>query len=107
MRILADENVPEEYVSALVGDGHAVVHSRDVHELGPGATDREIVEYAERVGTAVLSTDVKDFGRVDADVAVLVAPQDMTGGGVRRAVNLLESVAFDPADGDPIWLSSM
>lgn len=28
MRILADTNVPAEYVSALRGDGHDVVYSR-------------------------------------------------------------------------------
>jgi len=30
MRILADMNAPEEYVSALRGDGHEVVYSRDI-----------------------------------------------------------------------------
>jgi hypothetical protein len=39
MQILADTNVPEEYVSALRGDGHEVVYSRDVSQLGPAATD--------------------------------------------------------------------
>ena len=107
MRILADENVPEEYVSALRGDGHTVWYSRNVRELGPGATDLEVLQYAEGEGMAVLSTDVKDFGHTDADVAVLVAPQDMTGSAVRRAVNRLESLEFDPAAVVPIWLSSV
>ncbi len=39
MQILADTNVPEESVSALRGDGHEVVYSRDVSQLGPAATD--------------------------------------------------------------------
>jgi len=30
MRILADTNVPEEYVSALRGDGHEVTYSRNI-----------------------------------------------------------------------------
>lgn len=107
MQILADENVPEAYVSALIGDGHRVVVSRDVPELGPGSSDRTVVEYAEREGMAVLSTDVKDFDRMDADVTVLVAPQDMTGGAVRRAVNRLESMDFDPSGVEPIWLSAL
>ena len=33
MRILADTNVPKAYVSALRGDDHEVVYSRDVEEL--------------------------------------------------------------------------
>lgn len=107
MRILADENVPEAYVSALIGDGHRVSYSRDVPELGPGANDRALVEYAEREGMAVRSVDVKDLSSVDAAGAVLVAPQDMTGGAMRRAVNRLDSLDFDPSDVEPIWLSAL
>ncbi|WP_276424952.1 DUF5615 family PIN-like protein [Halorubrum ezzemoulense] len=44
--MLADVNVPEEYVSALRGDGHDVVYSREISALGPEATDDAIVEYA-------------------------------------------------------------
>lgn len=73
MRILADVNVPEEYVSALRGDGHDVAYSRDVDALGPTATDTDSIGYAEREGLAVLSTDVKDFGNRDADTSVFVA----------------------------------
>lgn len=62
MRILADTNVPEEYVFALRGDGHQVEYSRDVTQLGPEPPDDEITEYAEANDFSVLSTDVKDFG---------------------------------------------
>lgn len=79
MQILADENVPEEYVSALRGDGHDVIYSRDVDQLGPEATDEAITEYAEGEGFAILSTDVKDFADRDATVPVFVSPQDMSG----------------------------
>ena len=107
MRILADVNVPNAYVSALRGDGHDVTYSRNVEHLGPTATDTEIVEYAEREGVAVLSTDVKDFSGRDVGAPVFVAPQDMTGDEVRAAVSRIGSMAFDPADADPIWLSSL
>lgn len=107
MRILADENVPEPYVSALRGDGHNVSYSRNVGTLGPSASDAAILEYAEENGFAVLSTDVKDFGHQDVPVPVFVAPQDMTGGEVRAAVARIELLAFDPTDADPIWLSSL
>ena len=62
MRILADTNVLEEYVSALRGDGHQVTYSRDIPDLGPEATDDEITGYVESDGYAILSTDVTDFG---------------------------------------------
>jgi len=107
MQILADTNVPEEYVSALRGDGHAVTFTRAVPELGPEAADDEITEYAESHGYAILSTDVSDFGSRDADVPILVAPQDMTGGDVRAAVARIEAVPFDPADSEPLWLSGL
>ena len=107
MRIIADANVPEEYVSALRGDGHDIVYSRNIDALGPTATDASIVEYVEREGVAVLSTDAKDFADRDADVPVFVAPQDMTGGDVRAAVARVESLPLDPAETDPIWLSSL
>jgi predicted nuclease of predicted toxin-antitoxin system len=107
VRILADVNVPEEHVAALRGDGHEVVWSRHVPELGPEATDEAIVEYAERERFGVLSTDAKDFGNVDAPVAVFVATQEMTGGEVRTAVAHLNALSFDPTDADPIWLSGV
>ena len=107
MRILADTNVPEEYVSALRGDGHEVVYSRDLSTLGPGATDDEITEYAETADYAVLSTDIADFSGRNATAPILVAPQDLSGGDVRAAVSRLEALPFDPADTDPIWLSGL
>ncbi|HET7323667.1 MAG TPA: DUF5615 family PIN-like protein [Halococcus sp.] len=106
MRILADVNVPKEYVSALRGDGHDVAYSRDVDALGPEATDADITEYAEREGTAVLSTDVKGFSSRNTDIPVFIAPQDMTGGDVRAAVARVEALPFDPSRTDPIWLTS-
>lgn len=107
MRILADTNVPEEYVSALRGDGHDVIYSRAVQELGPEAADERIVTYAESEEYGILSTDVSDFGNRDADVSILVAPQDMTGGEVRAAVARIETLPFDPEDSEPLWLSGL
>ena len=107
MRILADVNVPEEHVAALRGDGHEVVWSRHVSELGPEATDEAIIGYAEDERFAVLSTDATDFGDVDASVAVFVATQEQTGSEVRTAVAHIDALPFDPADTGPIWLSGI
>lgn len=74
MRVLADENVPEEVVSALRGDGHEVRYSRDVDELGRGVSDDALVSYAVEHGISILSTDVKDFGDRSTEAAILVAP---------------------------------
>jgi hypothetical protein len=107
MRILADTNVPGEYVFALRGDGHEVRYSRDVDQLGPEATDEAITDYAEAKGLVILSTDVKDFAGRDASVPIFVAPQDMKGGDVRTAIARIEAMAFDPAETDPFWLSTL
>lgn len=107
MRILADTNVPEEYVAALRGDGHSVVYSRNLKELGPEASDEAITKYAEREGCALLSTDVKDFADRDATIPVFVAPQDMSGGDVRAAVARIQVLPFDPSTAEPLWLSSI
>jgi predicted nuclease of predicted toxin-antitoxin system len=107
MEVLADVNVPEEYVSALRGDGHEIVYSREVSELGPEATDEYIVRYAEAEEYALLSTDVSDFANRDASVPVLVAPQDMTGGEVQTAVARLEALPLDAEKTDPIWLTAL
>lgn len=107
MRILADGNVPEEYVLALRGDGHEVSYSRDVEQLGAEATDDDIVGYAEGEDLAILTTDVRDFAGRDASVPVFVTPQDMTGGAVRTAIARVEPMPFDPAEARPTWLSSI
>lgn len=48
-----DQNVPEEYVFALRGDGHDVVYTRVTPELGEEAADDAIVAYAESEGFAI------------------------------------------------------
>lgn len=53
--------------------GHEVIHSRNVDELGPEATDNAIVEHSKSKGFAVLSPDVKDFGNRNAGIDVVVA----------------------------------
>jgi predicted nuclease of predicted toxin-antitoxin system len=107
VRVLADANVPEEHVAALQGDDHEVVWSRDIPELGPEATDEEIVAYVERERFAVLSTDAKDFGDRETAAAVLVATQEMTGGEVRTTVARIDALPFDPAETGPLWLSGV
>lgn len=75
--------------------------------LGFEASDDAVVKYAESNGWALLSTDVKDFGDRDAEIPVFVAPQDMSGGEVRAAVGRIEVLPLDPAETDPLWLSSV
>ena len=107
MDIIADQNVPEEYVSALRGDGHSVPYSRDIGQLGEEAIDTDILVYAESVDAAILSTDEKDFGGMDAEIPIFVAPQNLTGGQVRRAIAEIEALPADPSQMEPIWLTGL
>jgi len=107
MRLLADENVPERYVRALRGDGHEVVVSRTVSDLGPAATDTEIVHYAEAESLVILTTDAMDFAGVMDRVPVLIAPQDMSGAAVRQADNSIEWLGLTDTMAEPIWLSTL
>ena len=107
MDILADENVPEEFVSALRGDGHTVRYTREIEDFGPEAPDDMIIEYAESNEAAVISSDQKDFSEIRADIPILIAPQDMTGGEVRHPVAVLRSLPAVLTQMDPIWLTGL
>ena len=65
------------------------------------------MRYAESIGVVILSTDQQDFSEMVANVPILVAPQDMSGGEVRQAVGILDSLPADPAQMKPIWLSGL
>jgi predicted nuclease of predicted toxin-antitoxin system len=60
MRLLADENVEGEVVTALRLAGHEV---NDVKENTPGIEDMDVLALANKIG-AVLLTNDKDFGEL-------------------------------------------
>ena len=107
MRLLVDENVPERYVQALRGDGHTVISTRSVDGLGPGNPDEAIVDFALAESLPVLTTDAQDVTKLGGGLAILIAPQDMSGAAVRTAIRQVESLELlEPVSG-PIWLSSL
>ena len=59
-RMLADENVPGDVVTAMRVDGHDVTWMRDV---GPGSPDHRVLALAFAEGRIVLTFD-KDFGEL-------------------------------------------
>jgi len=63
MRLLADAHISPRTVEHLRSLGHDVVRVGEV--LGPGATDVEIVEEAERDDRVVLTQDL-DFSQIVA-----------------------------------------
>jgi predicted nuclease of predicted toxin-antitoxin system len=60
MDILADENLPRVVVEALRAAGHDVVW---VREQFPGATDNDVMNYAQIQGRVLMTFD-KDFGNL-------------------------------------------
>lgn len=62
MRILADEHVPNRFVTALRSEGFDVVRAKDA--LYESAPDAEVLAYAEKNDFAVLSED-RDFRGVE------------------------------------------
>lgn len=99
MRLLADVHVKAAYLTALQSDGHTVIRVVDVDELGPTATDREIVEHARNTDAAILTNDAKDFTRFDRHHGVIIVPQHgMTAGELAAAVGRIERLVDDPSD---------
>ncbi|WP_135827455.1 DUF5615 family PIN-like protein [Halorussus halobius] len=62
MRILADEHVPNRFVTAIRSEGFDVVRAKDA--LYESAPDAEVLDYAEANGLVVLSED-RDFRGVE------------------------------------------
>ena len=59
-RLLANENIPADVVTALKSDGHDMAWMRDV---GPGSPDDRVLALALAEGRIVLTFD-KDFGEL-------------------------------------------
>jgi hypothetical protein len=51
--ILADENIERATVNYLTKLDHDIVRVQDIPELGPSATDSEIVTYANETGRLI------------------------------------------------------
>jgi predicted nuclease of predicted toxin-antitoxin system len=60
MRILANENIPQDAIVALRERGHDVVW---VRSDAPGSGDRHILDWAQREGRILVTFD-KDFGEL-------------------------------------------
>jgi predicted nuclease of predicted toxin-antitoxin system len=66
MRFLANENFPGAAVTALVASGHDIVWVRTAN---PGATDRQVLNWAAREERILLTFD-KDFGELAKTMAL-------------------------------------
>ena len=105
-RILADVTVPGEtspHSKVMVTMSHTCRRYRNSVRKQHDA----IAEYATSEGIAILSNDLKDFGRRDFNISLFVAPQTISGGEIRAAVAQIEALPFDPAESELIWLSAL
>ena len=60
MNFVADESVDQQIVARLREKGHSVWY---IVETGPGASDKDVLELANRKGAILLTAD-KDFGEM-------------------------------------------
>lgn len=98
MELLADENVATEWIRALRDDGHDVVRVVDVEDLGPSASDPDVLAIATRRNRVLLTADQVDFTDPPTDEhpgVVIVADVTRAGGDVRRAVRKIERAVPD------------
>jgi predicted nuclease of predicted toxin-antitoxin system len=96
VRILADEHVPNRFVTALRSEGFDAVRVKNA--LYEGATDAEVLDYAEEQGYVVLSED-RDFRGVetrDEDHAGVIACNSRAKtGNVVAAIRTIDEYADD------------
>lgn len=78
-RILADENVEQATLHYLRKLGHDVVRLDDISELGLGADDESIAQFAREHDRVLLTQDDDFFTELNvADTAGILFQQDLT-----------------------------
>ena len=96
MRILADEHVPNRFVTALRSEGFDVVRAKDA--LYESAPDAEVLDYAEENGFVVLSED-RDFRGVEtrraSHAGILACNTRAKTGNVVSAIRQVDDYADD------------
>ncbi len=61
MYLLIDECCGKALVRVAEAAGHTAQRTREIHELGQGATDRDIFDFACRNGAVVVTSNHRDF----------------------------------------------
>jgi len=98
MELLTDENVETEWIQALRDDGHDVVRVVDIDELGPSATDPDVLAVTTQLNRVLLTADQSDFADPPIDDyagVIIVANLTRTGGEVRRSIRRIETSVPD------------
>lgn len=98
MDLLTDENVETEWIQALRDDGHDVVRVVDIDELGPSATDPDVLAVTTQLNRVLLTADQSDFADPPIDGhagVIIVANLTRTGGEVRRSIRRIENSVPD------------
>lgn len=73
--ILADENIEQATVNYLTKLDHDILRVQSIPELGPSASDGEIVAYANEAGRLILSQDDDFFTDIDPEETAGVLAQ--------------------------------
>jgi len=98
MKLLADVHVKGAYITALRSEGYEVKRVVDIKDLGPTASDAEILSYASENKTVILTNDAKDFD-TEGHAGVIIVPQSgLTPGEFSGAVLRIEQTVPDLSD---------
>ena len=100
MKLVADEHVPNSFITALRAEGHDVVRAKDV--LPEGEDDPEVVAYAEADDRVILNEDGDFRGKeidLDDHPGVIACDTRAPAGRVVAAIRELDSYTDDLSDG--------
>lgn len=101
MRLLADEDIPPAFVSALQGEGHDVAVVGEDVDLG--SEDGILLEYARDTNRLILSEDTDFRGadpklRIEDHPGILACDTTATPGEIAAAIRRIEIYADELTD---------
>jgi len=91
--ILADENIERATVNYLTKLDHDIIRVQDTPELGPSATDSDIVTHANETGRLILSQDDDFFTDIDPKKTAGVLAQRDQQLSAREVGNIVDEMA--------------
>jgi predicted nuclease of predicted toxin-antitoxin system len=80
MYLLIDECCGKALVRVAEAAGHTAQRTRDIGQLGQGATDRDIFDFACRNGAVIVTSNHRDFEALAAEQAhpgMIFVPQTL------------------------------
>lgn len=100
MKLIADEHIPNSFITALRAEEYDIVRAKDV--LPEGENDSEIVTYADEHDRVILSEDGDFRGKeinLDEHPGVIACEPRASAGQVVAAIRELDAYTDDLSNG--------